>query len=383
MTTYLDNASTTAVCSEAVEAMLPYFSEHYGNASSLHAWGRAARRALEESRETVARHINAPTDRLFFTSSGTESDNLAILGIAHRHRTGHVITSAIEHPAVLETCHSLEKRGFAVTYLPVDRYGAVDPETLAVAIRNDTVLVSVMHANNEIGTVQPIAELAAVARERNVPFHTDAVQTAGKLPLDVETLHADMLSISSHKLHGPKGVGALYVRRGVRLEPLTHGGGHERGLRPSTENVPGIVGFATAFSLACRDMDRHVARMTRLRDRIVTGVGKIEESHLTGHPTNRLPNHASFYFRGVEGESLILLLDDHGIATSTGSACSSKKLQASHVLQAIGVPAEDAHGSLRVSLSRYTTEEDISHLLATLPEVVAHLRSISPLWNKN
>ncbi len=382
MKVYFDNAATTRTCDEAVEAMLPFFTTKYGNASSLHSWGREAREALERGREAVAAFLGADADEIIFTSGGTESDNIAIQGIAARHGGGHIITSAVEHPAVLNTCKYLEKKGFSVTYLSVDRYGMVDVEALERELRDDTILISIMHANNEIGTIEPVEEIGHVARKHGIPFHTDAVQSAGKLPIDVKSMPVDMLSISSHKLHGPKGVGALYVKRGVKLEPLMHGGGHERGLRSSTENVAGIVGFARACEVAHHDMKEDVKTMKTLRDIIIKNVLEIEESYLTGHPTRRLPNNASFYFRGIEGESLILMLDSMGIAASTGSACSSKKLQASHVLLATGVRAEDAHGSLRISLSRYNTCEEVDYFLETLPRVIQELRKISPLWPK-
>ena len=382
MKVYLDHAATTPVDKEVLEAMLPFFDEKFGNASSLHAYGREAREALEKSREEVAKLINADADEIIFTGSGTESDNLAIKGIAFKHGRGHIITSKIEHPAVLETCKYLEKKGFDVTFLPVDEYGLVKPEDVENAIRDDTILISIMHANNEIGTIEPIEEIGEIARKHGILFHTDAVQSAGKIEIDVKKINVDLLSMSSHKIYGPKGVGALYVRRGVKLEPVLHGGGHEKGMRSSTENVAGIVGFAKACEICRRRMHVDADKITRLRDKIIKEVLKIEESYLTGHPTRRLPNNASFYFKGIEGESLVLMLDAKGIATSTGSACSSKKLQASHVLLAIGIRPEDAHGSLRVTLGRENTEEEIDYFLEVLPEVVEELRKISPMWHK-
>ncbi|RLF48119.1 MAG: cysteine desulfurase NifS [Thermoplasmata archaeon] len=382
MKVYLDHAATTPVDKEVLEAMLPFFDEKFGNASSLHAYGREAREALEKSKEEVAKLINADADEIIFTGSGTESDNLAIKGIAFKHGKGHIITSKIEHPAVLETCKYLEKKGFDVTFLPVDEYGLVKPEDVENAIRDDTILISIMHANNEIGTIEPIEEIGEIARKHGVLFHTDAVQSAGKIEIDVKKINVDLLSMSSHKIYGPKGVGALYVRRGVKLEPVLHGGGHEKGMRSSTENVAGIVGFAKACEICRRRMHEDADKITRLRDKIIKEVLKIEESYLTGHPTRRLPNNASFYFKGIEGESLVLMLDAKGIATSTGSACSSKKLQASHVLLAIGIRPEDAHGSLRVTLGRENTEEEIDYFLEVLPEVVEELRKISPMWHK-
>ncbi len=382
MKVYLDHAATTPVDKEVLEAMLPFFDEKFGNASSLHAYGREAREALEKSKEEVAKLINADADEIIFTGSGTESDNLAIKGIAFKHGRGHIITSKIEHPAVLETCKYLEKKGFDVTFLPVDEYGLVKPEDVENAIRDDTILISIMHANNEIGTIEPIEEIGEIARKHGILFHTDAVQSAGKIEIDVKKINVDLLSMSSHKIYGPKGVGALYVRRGVKLEPVLHGGGHEKGMRSSTENVAGIVGFAKACEICRRRMHEDADKITRLRDKIIKEVLKIEESYLTGHPTRRLPNNASFYFKGIEGESLVLMLDAKGIATSTGSACSSKKLQASHVLLAIGIRPEDAHGSLRVTLGRENTEEEIDYFLEVLPEVVEELRKISPMWHK-
>ena len=378
----MDHAATTPVDEEVLKAMQEFFSKKFGNASSLHSWGREAREALEESREKVAKLINADANEIVFTGSGTESDNLAIKGIAYKHRKGHVITSKIEHPAVLETCKYLEKKGFDVTYLPVDKYGLVDPKQVEEAIRDDTILISIMHANNEIGTIEPIEEIGKIAKKHGIPFHTDAVQSVGKIEVDVKKLNVDLLSMSSHKIYGPKGVGALFVKHGTKIEPILHGGGHEHGLRSSTENIAGIVGFAKACELAKKRLHEDAEKMKKLRDKIIKETLKIEESYLTGHPEKRLPNNASFYFKGIEGESLVLMLDAKGIATSTGSACSSKKLQASHVLLAIGIKPEDAHGSLRVTLGRENSEEEIDYFLEVLPQVVEELRKISPLWHK-
>lgn len=382
MRVYLDHAATTPVDEEVLKAMQEFFSKKFGNASSLHSWGREAREALEESREKVAKLINADANEIVFTGSGTESDNLAIKGIAYKHRKGHVITSKIEHPAVLETCKYLEKKGFDVTYLPVDKYGLVDPKQVEEAIRDDTILISIMHANNEIGTIEPIEEIGKIAKKHGIPFHTDAVQSVGKIEVDVKKLNVDLLSMSSHKIYGPKGVGALFIKHGIKIEPILHGGGHEHGLRSSTENIAGIVGFAKACELAKKRLHEDAEKMKKLRDKIIKETLKIEESYLTGHPEKRLPNNASFYFKGIEGESLVLMLDAKGIATSTGSACSSKKLQASHVLLAIGIKPEDAHGSLRVTLGRENSEEEIDYFLEVLPQVVEELRKISPLWHK-
>ena len=383
MKVYLDHAATTPVAKEVLDAMIEFFDEKFGNASSLHLYGREAREALEKSREEVAELINADADEIIFTGSGTESDNLAIKGIAFAHGKGHIITSKIEHPAVLETCRYLEKKGYEVTYLSVDKYGLVNPEDVEGAIKDDTILISIMHANNEIGTIEPIEEIGKIAKKHGIIFHTDAVQSVGKIKVDVKKIDVDLLSMSSHKIHGPKGVGALYVKHGVKLEPILHGGGHEHGLRSSTENVAGIVGFAKACEIARKRLHEDAEKMKKLRDKIIEETLKIEESYLTGHPTKRLPNNASFYFRGIEGESLVLMLDAKGIATSTGSACSSKKLQPSHVLLAIGIKPEDAHGSLRVTLGRDNSEEEIDYFLEVLPKVVEELRKISPMWYKN
>jgi len=380
MKIYLDNAATTPVDREVIEEMLPYFTQKYGNASSLHSFGREARDAIEGSRERVAELIGAKSEEIIFTAGGTESDNIAIKGIAFRKGKGHIITSQIEHPAVMATCQHLERKGFDVTYLPVDRYGMVNPEDVENAIRDDTILLTIMHANNEIGTIEPIEQIARIAKERGIPFHTDAVQSVGKIPVDVSKLDVDMLSISSHKIYGPKGVGALFIKEGLSLEPVMHGGGHEKGLRPSTENVPGIVGLGKACELAESRMEEDMKNMIRLRNKLVEGVLEIEESYLNGHPEKRLPNNAHFRFEAVEGESLLLSLDDKGIAGSTGSACSSKKLKPSHVLLAIGLNEVQAHGSLRLTLGRENTEEEIDYVIETLPEIVEKLRAMSPLW---
>ncbi|MBS3772976.1 MAG: cysteine desulfurase NifS [Candidatus Thermoplasmatota archaeon] len=379
---YLDHAATTPVDPDVLDAMLPYFTERYGNASSLHGQGAAAKRALDESREQVASLIGADPDEVIFTGSGTESDNLAVKGVAMRHGSGHIITSQIEHPAVLQPCEYLENKGFDVTYLPVDKHGLVDPSDVDNAIRDDTRLVSIMHANNEIGTVEPVREIVRVAHEHEVPVHTDAVQTVGKIPVDIQELGVDMLSLSAHKIYGPKGVGALYIREGTQLEPLLHGGGHEHGLRSSTENIPGVVGLGTACQLAKERLDGEQKRLTGLRDRLIDTVLEIEEAYLNGHPEKRLPNNAHFRFTAIEGESLLLSLDEQGIAASTGSACSSKKLQASHVLLAIGLDAVEAHGSLRLTLGKDTTEEDVDIVLQVLPGIIERLREMSPLWSR-
>jgi cysteine desulfurase len=380
---YMDHSATSPVDPEVFEAMKPYFTDSFGNASTLYSLGRDARKAMESAREEVALIIGAETKDIIFTSGGTESDNIAIKGTAYKlkNKGNHIITSDIEHPAVDETCKYLEKNGFEVTYLPVYEDGIVKVSDLEAAITDKTILITVMHANNEIGTIQPIAEIGKIARERGIYFHTDAVQTVGKIPVDVKELKVDMLSLSSHKLYGPKGVGALYVRKGVRIEPIIHGGGHERGIRPGTENVAGIVGLGKACSLARENLERDAKKLRGLRDRLIEGVlEQNEDSYLNGHRTKRLPNNANFRFTGIEGESLILHLDSKGIASSTGSACSSTKLEPSHVLMAIGLEEVEAHGSLRISLGHENTEEDIDFTLTAIKEVVDKLRKMSPLW---
>lgn len=377
---YLDNAATTACAPEVVEAMLPYFTQTFGNASSVHAFGRESRRAIETARRQVARALNAAAPQeIVFTAGGSESDNWAIKGaaFARADRGRHIITSAIEHHAVLHTCQWLEKQGFEVTCLPVDAEGRVSVEHVERALRPDTVLVSVMTANNEIGTLQPVAQIGGLCRERGVLFHTDAVQAVGAIPVDVQAMHADLLSLSAHKFHGPKGVGALYVRKGVRLDNLVHGGAQERGLRAGTENLAGIVGLGKAIEMATAHLEDNAAHMTRLRDRLIAGImERVPEVRLNGHPTDRLPNNCSLSFQGVEGEALLLRLDLAGIAGSSGSACTSGTLDPSHVLLAIGLPVAMAHGSLRLTLGADTTEEDIDAVLERLPPIVADLRSM-------
>ncbi|HID28095.1 MAG TPA: cysteine desulfurase NifS [Methanosarcinales archaeon] len=382
---YMDHGATSRVDPEVVKAMQPYFTEYFGNASSLHSFGREAKKVLEDSRETVANFIGAKKNEIIFTAGGTESDNMAIKGVAYKNRKkgNHIITSAIEHPAVIETCKYLEKQGFEVTYLPVYSEGIIRVEDLENAIReknNKTILITIMHANNEIGTIQPIEEIGEIAKEKDIYFHTDAVQSVGKIPVDVDAMNIDLLSISSHKIYGPKGVGALYIRKGTKIEAFVHGGGHEFGLRSTTENIPGIVGLAKAIELRKERMQEDLEKLTPLRDYLIRGVlTNIEESYLNGHLTQRLPNNANFYFKYIEGESLILNLDRKGIAASTGSACSSTKLEPSHVLLAIGLKPEDAHGSLRLTLGRENTKEEVEYVLEALMEVVEKLRAISPL----
>lgn len=376
-TIYLDNSATTPLATEVLDAMGPFFQTHYGNASSLHSAGRQARRAVEESRSSIAEHLGAQPSEIVFTSGATEADNLAILGTALRSKqSGHIITSKIEHDAVLHSSNWLASQGYDVTFLDVDEFGRVDAKAVQKAIRPDTLLVSIMAGNNEIGTLQPLLEIGEICRERNIPFHTDAVQAYGKtdLPMDV----IDMLSVSAHKLHGPKGVGFLYVRKGTKLTPLLHGGGHEGGRRSGTENVPGIVGLGAATQLAFAEREGVTARMSGFRDRLIEEILKLPGTRLNGHATDSLPHIANFSFEAIEGESLIMKLDEHNIAASTGSACSSPNLEPSHVLVALAVPLSMAHGSLRISTGRQTTDSDIDALLQALPVVVQELRDISP-----
>jgi cysteine desulfurase len=378
---YLDYAATTPTDKKVIEAMLPYFGEICGNPSSLHAFGQEAKAAVEGARKRIASFLGAQPSEIVFTSGGTESDNFAIKGVAHanRKRGGHIITSAIEHHAVLETCRFLEQEGFRVTILPVGGDGFVDPSAVAGAITDNTVLISIMHANNEIGTIQPIAEIGAMARGRGIAFHTDAVQTFGHLPFTADELNCDLISASAHKLYGPKGVGLLYIRRGTRITPFIHGGEQENGRRASTLNVPGIVGFGKAVELAGAGLAEEAARETAMRDRFIRGLfERLEGIRLNGHPTRRLPNNINISLASVEGEGMILSLDMMGIACSTGSACSSSSVETSHVLSAIGLPKEYSHGSLRFSLGRYTKESDIDAVLEILPQVVRRLRSLAP-----
>lgn len=380
---YMDHSATSPVDPEVFEAMKPYFVDEFGNASTLYSLGRDARKAMENAREHVASLIGAKTEEIVFTAGGTESDNIAIKGTAYKlkDKGNHIITSSIEHPAVDETCKYLENNGFEVTYLPVYEEGIVRISELEDAITDKTILITIMHANNEIGTIQPISEIGKVARKKKIYFHTDAVQTVGKIPVNVEELNVDMLSLSAHKVYGPKGIGALYVKKGVRLEPIMHGGGHEKGLRPGTENVSGIVGLGKACELAQNNLPENSKYITNLRDRLIDGVlNSVEKSYLNGHRTKRLPNNVNFRFAGIEGESLVLHLDSKGIAASTGSACSSKKLEPSHVLTALGLEHVDAHGSLRLTLGKENTEEDINHAIKSIQEIVGTLRKLSPLW---
>jgi cysteine desulfurase len=378
---YMDHAATTPPAPEVIEAMKTAFVEIFGNASSLHQPGLTARAALEEARENVAGLIGAKAEEVYFTSGGTESDNLAIKGVAlaKRDRGRHIITTSIEHPAVLEPCRYLERQGFEVTYLPVTREGLVEVDVLESAIREDTILISMMHANNEIGTIQPISEACSIARDRGIAFHSDAVQTVGKIPAKVDDLGVDLLSISSHKLHGPKGVGALYIRNGTPVEPMMQGGGHERGMRSGTENVPGIIGLATAAELAEKNLDEDMVRIAGMRDRLADFVlERLEDVWVNGSRTKRLPNNLNLGFSYIEGEALLLRLDAEGIAVSTGSACSSKKTVASHVLTAIGLRPEEAHGSLRITLGRENTDEEVDFVARTIVDVAEKLLAMSP-----
>ena len=379
---YLDYAATTPTHPQVVEAMLPYFGDACGNPSSIHSFGQEAKAAIEEARDKIASLIGARSEEIIFTSGGTEADNFAVKGVAYANegKGNHIITTSIEHHAVIETCKSLERRGVEVTYLPVDSYGLVDPQDVKKAITDRTILISVMHANNEVGTIEPIAEIGSIARERGICFHTDAVQTVGHIPVDVNELGVDLLAISAHKLYGPKGVGVLYIRKGTRIIPFVHGGEQERRRRAGTENVPAIVGFGKAVEIAQEEMDGGAKRLISLRDKLIKGLmGGIEHIHLNGHPTRRLPNNVNMSIEFVEGESMLLNLDLEGIAASTGSACSSSSLQPSHVLLAMGLSHELSHGSLRFTLGRETTEEEIERVSEILPQIVAKLRSMSPL----
>ncbi len=379
---YLDNAATTRVDPEAIKAMSPYLGERFGNTSSLHHFGRDADRALSKARESIAKKVKARNHRLVFTSGGTESNNLALKGVAfaNRKRGKHIITSSIEHECVLNSCRWLERQGFEVTYLPVDREGFVDLNDLEGAIRKDTVLVSIIHANNEIGTLQPLAEIGRICSEHSVYFHTDACQSFTKTDIGLEKQYIDLLTVNSHKIYGPKGVGGLFIRRGVEIEPLMHGGGHEFGLRSGTVNVPGIVGFARAAEII---RESHIKHMTRLRDMLIEGALGIDDSWLNGPRSERLCNLANFSFRHIEGESLLVHLDLKGIAASTGSACASKSLEPSHVLTAIGLKPEEAQGSIRMSLGRDNTREEMEYTLNALRESVETLRKISPFKGRS
>lgn len=381
---YMDNAATTALRRDVLDAMMPYLTDIYGNPSSLHYFGQEAHKAVENARHQVASALNAEDNEIVFTGCGTEADNMALKGIAEKYQSKgkHIITSSVEHHAILHTCEYLEKHGFEVTYLPVDEYGMVKAEQVRDAIRSDTILVSIMFANNEVGTIMPIKEIGAVCREKGVFFHTDAVQAVGHVAIDVKAMNIDLLSLSAHKLHGPKGVGALYIRKGIVVPPLLHGGAQERRKRAGTENVAGIVGLGKAIEIACSDIEGTAKRMCYLRDKLINGIeASIPEVKLNGHRTERLPGNVNFSIKYIEGESILLMLDINGIAASSGSACTSGSLDPSHVLLAMGMPHETAHGSLRLTLGDDTTEDDIDYVLEALPEIVVKLRKMSPLYH--
>ena len=382
---YMDHAATTPTNPEVVKAMLPYFTATYGNPSSIHSFGREARKAVEAARRQVATAIHCKPEEVYFTAGGSESDNWAIKGtaFAKRKKGNHIITSAIEHHAVLHTCQWLQGQGFDVTYLPVNEDGLVSPEAVEKAITDKTILITIMTANNEIGTIEPIAEIGKIAKARNITFHTDAVQAVGAIPVDVEAWQVDMLSMSAHKFHGPKGVGALYIRKGVHPDIFLQGGAQERGQRAGTENLPAIVGMGAAIELAVKNMDENARRISALRDKLIHGIlGSISYSRLNGPFENRLPGNVNVSVRYIEGEALLLRLDLADVSASSGSACTSGSLDPSHVLLAIGLPHEIAHGSLRLSLGTDNTEEDVDKVLAVLPEIVENLRAMSPLFNK-
>ena len=383
MTVYADNAATTKMSRTAIDAMLPYMDAVYGNPSSLHSVGQRAAEALASARERIARCLGCTPAEIYFTSGGSEADNQAILSAASRgERQGkkHIISTAFEHHAVLHTLEKLKKQGFEVELLDVHSYGNITPEQVAAAIREDTCLVTTMYANNEIGSILPIAAIGAICREKGVPFHTDAVQAAGHLHINVKEQNIDLLSLSAHKFHGPKGIGVLYARKGFPLVTLIEGGAQERGKRAGTENLPAIMGMAAALEEACAHLDENAAKVSRLRDRLIAGLSEIPHSALNGDPVHRLPGNVNFCFEGIEGESLLLLLDEKGICASSGSACTSGSLDPSHVLLAIGRTHEVAHGSLRLSLSAENTDEDVNHILQEVPQVVSYLRNMSPLW---
>lgn len=382
---YLDHSATTRVKPEVLEEMLPVYTDYYGNPSSIYSFGREAKKLVDQARMRVAKALGALPEEIFFTAGGSESDNWVLRGVsyANKNRGNHIITTSIEHHAILHTCEQLEKEGFEVTYLPVDSYGMISLEDLKAAITDKTILISVMYANNEIGTIEPIEEIGKIAKERNIYFHTDAVQAVGNVKIDVKAQNIDMLSLSAHKFYGPKGIGALYIRKGTRIANLIHGGGQERGKRAGTENVPGIVGLGKAIELATENIESYNEKLLKLRTKLINGVmEKIPYTRLNGHPEKRLPGNANFCFQYIEGESLLLNLDMKGIAASSGSACTSGSLDPSHVLLAIGLPHEIAHGSLRLTLGDENTEEDVDYVLEVLPEIVQRLRDMSPLYEE-
>lgn len=382
---YLDHNATTPTHPEVVKAILPYYKEVFGNASSVHQFGQQARKAIDEAREKIANFIGASPKEIVFTSGGTEANNLALKGVvyANERKGKHIITSSMEHHAVLNPCKYLEKKGFKVTYLPVDKYGLVDPEEVRRAITKETILISIIHANNEVGTIEPITEIGKIAKEIGIYFHTDAAQTVGKIPVNVNELNIDLLSLSGHKIYGPKGIGVLYIRKGTRIQPLIQGGHHEKNRRAGTENVPAIVGLGKAIEIAKATMEKESMRLTNLRNKLCSGIGeKIDYVRLNGHPGKRLPNTLNMSFEFVEGESMILNLDLKGIAVSTGSACTSGSLEPSHVLKAMRVDPAVAQGSIRFSLGKDNTEEDIDYVLEVLPEIVSRLRAMSPLFKQ-
>ncbi len=384
-TYYFDNAATTKISKEVIDSMQPYLNEIYGNASSIYSIGRETKKAIEVAREKVAKAINADSNEIYFSGSGTEADNWAIKGIAfaNQHKGKHIITTNIEHHAVLHTCEYLEKFGFETTYVPVKKNGIVDVNDIKGATREDTILISVMFANNEIGTIQPIKEIGELAKEKNIYFHTDAVQTIGNIPVDVKELNVDLLSLSAHKFHGPKGVGALYVRNGVNIDNLLHGGGQEKRRRASTENIAGIVGLGTAIEITTKNIDEKVKYLIKLREKTINGlIENIPEIIVNGDREKRLPGNVNVCFKYIEGESILLHLDQYGICASSGSACTSGSLEPSHVLLAIGLPHEIAHGSLRLSFSEENTEEEVDYLLEKLPPIITNLRNMSPLYKK-
>lgn len=379
---YLDHSATTPVHPEVADLMMQYLTSTWGNPSSIHAFGREARKGVEEARERVAGLIGAKPEEIFFTSGGTEADNMAVLGTAYakQKKGNHIIASSFEHHAVLDPCKFLEKQGYRVTFLPVTPEGLVRVEDVEAAITDQTILITIMHVNNEVGTIQPIEEIGRLAKTRGITFHTDAVQSAGKIPVDVNALQVDLMTVSAHKIYGPKGIGCLYVRKGTRLEPITHGGGQERKRRPGTENVPGMVGFGKAAELAARELDSESARLTVLRDKLIDGLmSRVDHVRLNGHRTKRIPTNVNVSIEFVEGESILLSMDMHGIGASSGSACTSGSLDPSHVLLAMGIPYEVAHGSLRMTLGRDNTEEDVKYVLEVLPGIIERLRAMSPL----